>query len=568
MKTDSNTVQAPQLPSTLGPLLAPARKASQSSGRPLELELADLAGMTVDEVRLSSEASLGMQHFSLPALRDGVPDFTSLSFTDCLGRAVFPLRRGDKCYFVLPDPWDDQSLQWLANKIGRYPELAWGDRLEIMAALEQAQHRIKASSELPAGVSGQRSRASDSSGGSISIESIERSSSPIVRFVDAAIYDAWKAGASDIHFECDRAGVRVKLRLDGVLVPASEMSDQTRAEEVISRIKVLAQLDIAERRVPQDGRFRIELGSRELDFRVSIMPSIHGEDAVVRLLDKSQLRGDAQVMSLARLGLDTDAIERVRRLAKRPHGMLLVTGPTGSGKTTTLYAALSEIQTGQEKIITIEDPVEYELAGVLQIPVNEKKGLTFSQGLRSILRHDPDKILVGEIRDAETAQIAVQAALTGHLVFTTVHANSVFDVISRFVHMNIDLYSLMSALNGVVAQRLIRCNCPMCVAPEAVTPELMERMLAANLPLDQARAARGKGCEHCRNTGYKGRHAIAEVLPFDDELRAMILNRADLVEIKRHALLLGVRPLGLRALDLVVNGATTLEEIDRVVEHD
>ncbi len=274
------------------------------------------------------------------------------------------------------------------------------------------------------------------------------------------------------------------------------------------------------------------------------------------------------MISLASLGLDADAIERIRRLAKRPHGMLLVTGPTGSGKTTTLYAALTEIQTGQEKIITIEDPVEYELPGVLQIPVNEKKGLTFSQGLRSILRHDPDKILVGEIRDAETAEIAVQAALTGHLVFTTVHANSVFDVISRFVHMDIDLYSLMSALNGVVAQRLIRRNCPLCAEAETVPQELIERMKNANMNIGQVRVARGRGCEHCRNTGYKGRYAIAEVLPFDDALRTMILSRADVTVIKNHALAMGVRPLGVRALDLVASGATTLEEIDRVVAYD
>lgn len=567
MKHISDIVQ-PALPTVaLGALVANARKCSTASGRPLTLELADLAGISMEALSRLAEASLGMPYFSLAALQDGVPDFSKISFTDCVGRAVFPLRDADGCVFVLPDPWDDYALQWIANKIGRYPRMAWGDQHDILAALGHAQHQIKASSELPAGAIDQQ-RAGDAGSKVISIESIERSTSPIVRFVDAAIYDAWKAGASDIHFECSRTGVGVKLRLDGVLVAASELPDRNRAEEVISRIKVLAQLDIAERRIPQDGRFRIELGARELDFRVSIMPSIHGEDAVVRLLDKSQLRGDTQVMSLARLGLDSDAIERIRRLARRPHGMLLVTGPTGSGKTTTLYAALSEIQTGQEKIITIEDPVEYELPGVLQIPVNEKKGLTFSQGLRSILRHDPDKILVGEIRDAETAQIAVQAALTGHLVFTTVHANSVFDVISRFVHMDIDLYSLMSALNGVVAQRLIRSNCPLCVAPEAITEDMTLRMAAAKIDMEQVRPARGRGCEHCRHTGFKGRHAIAEVLPFDDALRAMILKRADLIDIKRHALMLGVRPLGVRALDLVAAGATTLEEIDRVVEHD
>ncbi|WP_300758881.1 ATPase, T2SS/T4P/T4SS family [Janthinobacterium sp.] len=552
----------------LSALLARARARARDSGQPLVSELAALAGCGVDAIAAAAPAQLDMPFHPLAAMLASAPEFSLLSFTDCVKRVIYPLRLDGGDCFVVDDPWDDHALQWLANKVGSYPALAWGSKADILAALEQAQHRIKASSGLSGGVPEQRSAAGDGAGNVISIETIERSSSPIVRFVDAAIYDAWKAGASDIHFECDRNGVKVKLRLDGVLVPASELPDRIRAEEVISRIKVLAQLDIAERRVPQDGRFRIELGARELDFRVSIMPSIFGEDAVVRLLDKTQLRGDAHAISLASLGLDADAIERIRRLAKKPHGMLLVTGPTGSGKTTTLYAALTEIQTGQEKIITIEDPVEYELPGVLQIPVNEKKGLTFSQGLRSILRHDPDKILVGEIRDAETAEIAVQAALTGHLVFTTVHANSVFDVISRFAHMDIDLYSLMSALNGVVAQRLIRSNCPVCSEPEAASPELIERLKLANRNLAHLTLARGRGCEHCRHTGYKGRHALAEVLPFDDTLRTMILNRADVTEIKRYALELGVRPLNVRALDLVASGATTIEEIDRVVAHD
>jgi len=551
----------------LNSLLARARVRARESGQSLAVEMATLAGCNLADLVAEAPTQLDLPYHPLADMLAVAPEFSLLSFTDCVKRVIYPLRLAGGVCFVVADPWDDHALQWLANKVGGYPALAWGDKTEILAALEQAQHRIKASSGLAVEAQTQRS-AVDGAGNVISIETIERSSSPIVRFVDAAIYDAWKAGASDIHFECDRNGVKVKLRLDGVLVPASELADRIRAEEVISRIKVLAQLDISERRVPQDGRFRIELGSRELDFRVSIMPSIFGEDAVVRLLDKTQLRGDAHAISLASLGLDEDAIQRIRRLAKKPHGMLLVTGPTGSGKTTTLYAALTEIQTGQEKIITIEDPVEYELPGVLQIPVNEKKGLTFSQGLRSILRHDPDKILVGEIRDAETAEIAVQAALTGHLVFTTVHANSVFDVISRFAHMDIDLYSLMSALNGVVAQRLIRSNCPACSEPEPISQEMSERLNLASIDAARMTLRRGRGCEHCRNTGYKGRHALAEVLPFDDALRTMILNRADVTEIKRYALALGVRPLNLRALDLVACGATTIEEIDRVVAHD
>lgn len=552
----------------LGRYLMQARTRARGNGGDVASELVGLTACSADELASIAESVFGIGYLPVQALLDSPPDFSRISFTDCINRAIYPLKiDGNEC-FALADPWDDGLLQWLANRTGRYPKLVWSSKADIVHALEHAQSRLKASSALSgAAVNGSGAR-SDAASNLISIETIERASSPIVRFVDAAIYDAWKAGASDIHFECDRHGVHVKLRLDGVLVPASELEGQIQAEEVISRIKVLAQLDIAERRVPQDGRFRVQLGDRELDFRVSIMPSIFGEDAVVRLLDKTQLRGEAQAISLASLGLDDDAMARIRRLARQPHGMLLVTGPTGSGKTTTLYAALSEIQSGQEKIITIEDPVEYELPGVLQIPVNEKKGLTFSQGLRSILRHDPDKILVGEIRDSETAEIAVQAALTGHLVFTTVHANSVFDVISRFSHMDIDLYSLMSALNGVVAQRLIRCNCPRCTRPEQATPELVQRLKTTGLDTSVLKVARGHGCEHCRQTGYKGRHAIAEVLPFDDTLRAMVLNRAAVTEIKRYALDLHVRPLGMRALDLVASGETTIEEIDRVVAHE
>ncbi|MBC3873832.1 GspE/PulE family protein [Undibacterium flavidum] len=565
----SNSSSSQKFSAPLSSLLLSARELSRKSGHPLVLELANLAHCHIGDIEQASVSALGVRYFALADLKLVAPQFQEISFTDCVNRGIYPLRMHDGDYFVVNDPWDDQVLQWLANKVGGYPTLAWGIKSDILIALEFAQQRIKVSNELPVvSTSDFSTRHAGAESNVISIATIESSTSPVVRFVDAAIYDAWKAGASDIHFECDRNSVRVKLRLDGVLVSSSELDGRMQAEEVISRIKVLAQLDIAERRIPQDGRFRIELGERELDFRVSIMPSIFGEDAVVRLLDKTQLRGDANDISLVSLGLDTDAIERVRRLAKKPHGMLLVTGPTGSGKTTTLYAALSEIRTGQEKIITIEDPVEYELPGVLQIPVNEKKGLTFSQGLRSILRHDPDKILVGEIRDAETAEIAVQAALTGHLVFTTVHANSVFDVISRFVHMNIDLYSLVSALNGVVAQRLIRRNCSVCSVPETMTRELLDRMDIAKVDVSKASVSRGLGCEHCRNTGYKGRLAIAEVLSFDDQLRAMVLNRADVMEIKRYALSLGIRPLGLRALDLVICGATTLEEIDRVVAHD
>jgi general secretion pathway protein E len=333
---------------------------------------------------------------------------------------------------------------------------------------------------------------------------------------------------------------------------------------VISRLKVISELDIAERRVPQDGRFKVNLQERDIDFRVSIMPSIFGEDAVLRILDRRALSDQLKGLRLDSLGFDADSMVRIRKLAREPYGMLLVTGPTGSGKTTTLYAALTEIINGQDKIITIEDPVEYQLPGVLQIPVNEKKGLTFARGLRSILRHDPDKIMVGEIRDAETAQIAVQSALTGHLVFTTVHANNVFDVLGRIVHMGIDAYSFASALNGIVAQRLLRVVCAHCAEPNAPEPALVAHSGIVDTAVSRYRFMKGRGCSHCRGTGYKGRKAIAEILLMDDRVRRLILDRALAGEMRDAARHNGTRFLREQALALVQQGETTLEEINRV----
>jgi general secretion pathway protein E len=387
---------------------------------------------------------------------------------------------------------------------------------------------------------------------------------PIVQFVDDAVLSAYRSGASDVHFECDASGVSVKHRLDGVLVSYARMDGVRQAEETISRIKVLAKLDITERRLPQDGRFRQATEGSDVDVRVSIMPSVHGEDAVLRLLDKAQLRGAARTVSLDALGFDATDAQRIRDLALLPSGMLLVTGPTGSGKTTTVYAALAEIQTGQEKIVTIEDPVEYELPGVLQIPVNEKKGLTFARGLRSILRHDPDRILVGEIRDGETADIAVQSALTGHLVFTTVHANSVSDIVGRFRHFGIDMFGFMSALNGIVVQRLMRRLCVRCTTmePAGETDRAWLSVVGVNAPSQLPRAV---GCDDCHATGYKGRFVVAEVHQIDDTFRDLATEGAPLSSLKAHGLSKGVQPLLRRAAQHVLAGATTLEEARRVV---
>jgi general secretion pathway protein E len=388
---------------------------------------------------------------------------------------------------------------------------------------------------------------------------------PVVAFVDDAIAQAYADGASDIHFETDRQGVGIKFRLDGVMALGPRLNDTARAEEIISRIKVLAQLDITERRRPQDGRIHwVHPQGDEIDLRVSIMPSIFGEDAVLRLLDKAQLRHTTQSISLDVLGFDEQLASRLRELATRPHGMLLITGPTGSGKTTTVYAALSEVNDGLEKIITIEDPVEYELPGVLQIPVNEQKGLTFATGLRSILRHDPDKILVGEIRDAETAEIAIQSALTGHLVFTTVHANSLFDVLGRFQHFGIDPFALASALNGIVVQRLLRRLCPHCIVWRAPTKleadklQLLEQVVPAQLPV-------AVGCEKCRSTGYRGRFVVAEVFEINDAVRDMIVNKSSMSELKDMVYKDHSQLLLTQALSKVTGGNTTIEEVARVV---
>jgi len=385
-----------------------------------------------------------------------------------------------------------------------------------------------------------------------------------VKLVNSALYDALKAEASDIHLESTPHGLVIKNRIDGVLNHLGEVRGRETAEQAISRIKVMAELNIAEHRIPQDGRFKAVLQGREVDFRVSIMPSIFGEGAVLRILDKKALSDEVKGFSLDSLGFDASVMKEIRRLAKEPYGMLLMTGPTGSGKTTTLYAILTEINKGRDKIVTIEDPVEYQLPGILQIPVNEKKGLTFAVGLRSILRHDPDKIMVGEIRDAETAHIAVQSALTGHLVFTSVHANNVFDVMNRFMHMEVDPYSFVSALNGVLAQRLGRLNCRHCAEPYVPSEEEIDESGLDSDKVKAYRFMRGKGCGQCRGTGYSGRKAIAEILLLNDELRELITSRAPVRQIKETARLRGMRSLREAALALVEQGVTTLEEINRV----
>lgn len=398
----------------------------------------------------------------------------------------------------------------------------------------------------------------------LSVESVSEDTSPIIKLVNTTILDALNRRASDIHIETGHDGVEIKYRIDGVLYRANEPIDLHFQGPIISRLKVMSELDISERRIPQDGRFKVRFSEKSIDFRVSIMPSALGEDAVIRILDKESIASDMKGLTLENLGICEREIKRLRRKIREPYGMVLVTGPTGSGKTTTLYAALTEIHTGEDKIITIEDPVEYMLRGVLQIPVNEKKGLTFAKGLRSILRHDPDKIMVGEIRDSETAQIAVQSALTGHLVFTTVHANNAFDVIGRFIHMGIDPYNFVSCLNCVMAQRLVRKVCPKCRRPVRYSDDVLrearvEPEYSRNVVLYEA-----VGCEECNGTGYRGRSAIVELLEFNDEIRDLIIARVPATQLKQAAREAGVVFLRDAAVEKMLVGETTLKEINRV----
>jgi type IV pilus assembly protein PilB len=436
---------------------------------------------------------------------------------------------------------------------------------EILKKTEQSKRVLEDASE---GFALDVVREEEGTDESISIDKLtaQGDMSPIIRLVDTTIFTALQRRASDIHIETRDDSVNIKFRIDGVLTQAMPPIAKDHHSTIISRIKVMSELDISERRVPQDGRFRVKYGQpeRPIDFRVSIMPSIHGEDAVLRVLDKESMSEKFRSLTLDVVGFDEDDLRKFRRYIKEPYGMVLVTGPTGSGKTTTLYAAVNEIKTEEDKIITIEDPVEYQIRGITQIPVNEKKGLTFARGLRSILRHDPDKIMVGEIRDTETAQIAIQSALTGHLVFTTVHANNVVDVLGRFLNMGVEPYNFVSALNCILAQRLVRLICNSCRQVVHYPPEVLE---ASGLDPEQWSKVplyEGQGCIECAGTGFRGRTAIHELLDLTDRIREMILARKPTSEIRRAAREEGMRFLRESALDKVRNGLSTLKEINKV----
>lgn len=476
-----------------------------------------------------------------------------------------PLKRsGQRLAVAVADPTGVRALDDLEMLLDLRLELLVAARGKIARLLERGQ----GSQQVLQGVSEDFKlhlvKETDKGEEILSIEKLTEDASPIIRLIDSTLFDALNKRASDIHIETSQEGVIIKYRVDGVLFRATEPLDSRFQGPIISRIKVMSELDIAERRIPQDGRFKVRMGGKSIDFRVSIMPSIHGEDAVIRILDKESIAKDLHGLTLNVLGIDDRELVRFRRMIREPYGMVLVTGPTGSGKTTTLYAALTEIYNEQEKLITIEDPVEYQLKGVVQIPVNEKKGLTFARGLRSILRHDPDKIMVGEIRDPETAQIAVQSALTGHLVFTTVHANNVFDVLGRFLHMGIDPFNFVSCLNCVAAQRLVRKICEHCKRPVIYSREVLEQSGLNGDKYAGHTFYEGAGCRECNGQGYHGRTAIVELLDLSDDLREMILSKTPIGRLKEAAREAGTVFLRESAVNKVLAGVSTLEEINRV----
>ncbi len=474
-------------------------------------------------------------------------------------------RENGRIAIVVGDPTDVLKLDELELLLGASLVIKVASPAAIRDKLQKSESTQRVLDEATEGFRMQLVAENDDGEETLTIDSItQQDSSPIIKLVDSIVFNAIQRRASDIHIETRDNEVVVKYRIDGVLYEALEPIDKRHHSTIISRIKIMSELDIAEKRVPQDGRFKLRITGRTIDFRVSIVPTAHGEDSVIRILDKESMSKEFKNLRLDILGFDQNMLGRFRKFIKEPYGMVLVTGPTGSGKTTTLYAALSEIQSPEDKIITIEDPVEYQLRGITQIPVNEKKGLTFARGLRSILRHDPDKIMVGEIRDEETAQIAVQSALTGHLVFTTVHANNVVDVLGRFLNMKVDLYNFVSALNCVLAQRLVRKICQYCKREVKYEDATLRE---SGLDPAQFRGItfyEGAGCLECNGTGFHGRAAISELLDLSDRIRTMILDRRPASEIKKAAHEEGMTFLRESAVLKVTEGQTTLREINKV----
>ena len=540
-----------------------ARSAAQQARRATVEVLEEQSGLDPQRFVQTLATTLHYPAAAMEELHRMAPAFDVLPFTEAMERECLALRdENDALVLVMGDPFNIDLQAWAEQRVAARFNWRLAHRADVAAYLARHEETLHAMDGLLP--SGDRDASVESGAADLSFKTISEDTSPVVKLVHSTVYDALKASVSDIHLETTLGGLSIRYRIDGVLTTVGSLAGLELAEQVISRIKIMSELDIAERRVPQDGRFKVSVHGHEVDFRVSIMPSIYGEDAVVRILDKEMITQNISELRLDLLGFSEGLLRKFRRYITQPYGMILVTGPTGSGKTTTLYAALTEIKAPEDKIVTIEDPVEYQIDGITQIPVNEKKGLTFARGLRSILRHDPDKIMVGEIRDPETAQIAIQSALTGHLVFTTVHANNVFDVIGRFLHMQVDPYTFISALNCILAQRLVRVLCPKCKQAVKYRPE---QLLESGLSPDRCRDQEfyeARGCPDCGQTGYLGRTAIAELLELSDALREMILVRKPLSEVKKQAKEEGIVFLREVGMQKVFKGVTSLRELNKV----
>jgi len=546
------------------------------NGRTAAIQDKELEAETVEQarVRLARErreaevfaARYGLEFVDMTHFRIDNDLFRRIPFELMLRYGFIPEAQLDgRLSVVMADPSDVVKIDELELLVGQPVEVKVGVRSAISEILQKSESAQRVLDEASEDFRIQLVQEDEESGEEIlSIDRITADTSPIIKLVDSTMFNAIQRRASDIHIETRESEVIIKYRIDGVLYQAMEPIDKRHHQTIISRIKVMSELDIAEKRIPQDGRFKLRLKGRTIDFRVSVMPSVHGEDCVIRILDKESMNKDFKNLRLDILGFDDETMRKLRKFIREPYGMVLVTGPTGSGKTTTLYACLSEIQSSEDKIITIEDPVEYQLRGITQIPVNEKKGLTFARGLRSILRHDPDKVMVGEIRDPETAQIAIQSALTGHLVFTTVHANNVVDVLGRFLNMNVDLYNFVSALNCVLAQRLVRKICPHCRQTATAVSQILEESGLDPAVYSDFTFYEGRGCIECNGTGFHGRVAVSELLDLSDHIRELILDRRPASEIKRAAKEEGMTFLRESALEMVFRGVTTLREINKV----
>ncbi len=546
----------------------PVRATVSDRGPDLGVETIERARARREEERAEAQSfaeRYGLEFVDMGAFRIDNDLFRRIPFELMLRYSFLPERQLEgRLAVVMADPSDVVKIDELEMQLGQPVEVKVAVRSALEEILQKSESAQRVLDEATEEFRIQLVQEDEEGEEVLSIDKITADSSPIIKLVDSTVFNAIQRRASDIHIETRDTEVVIKYRIDGVLYQAMEPIDKRHHQTIISRLKVMSELDIAEKRIPQDGRFKLRLKGRTIDFRVSIMPSVHGEDCVIRILDKESMNQEFKNLRLDILGFDEETLKKLRKFIREPYGMVLVTGPTGSGKTTTLYACLSEIQSSEDKIVTIEDPVEYQLKGITQIPVNEKKGLTFARGLRSILRHDPDKIMVGEIRDEDTAQIAIQSALTGHLVFTTVHANNVVDVLGRFLNMNVDLYNFVSALNCVLAQRLVRKICPHCKRSTKATRQLLEESGLDPGVYGDYTFYEGTGCIECSGTGFHGRLAVSELLDLSDHIRQLILEKKPASEIKRVAKEEGMTFLRESALEKALQGITTLREINKV----